>query len=114
MYFIFITEYDHPCKVQVEVHVNDSEEIITSFTLDLVLPVEYLFRKLSLCDKGTMCIIFKLKLLHYNPCMGVSVHSFCLGWQIYTSLFSGTLILISATYVRRCRILRNRALRPEH
>jgi len=44
--------YDHPCTVHVEVFVTGSDSRIAMFSLDLVSPVEYLFRKLSLDDSS--------------------------------------------------------------
>ena len=49
---IFITEFGHPCTVDVKVCANDSEQCLAKFSLDLVSPVEYLFRKYSLKDNG--------------------------------------------------------------
>ncbi|XP_065898812.1 uncharacterized protein [Dysidea avara] len=42
--------YDHPCTVQVEVFATGGDNSIAVFPLDLVSPVEYLYRKLSLDD----------------------------------------------------------------
>ena len=52
-YILFITEFDHPCTVHVEVYTDGSEQYIAKFSLDLVSPVEYLFRKYSLDDDST-------------------------------------------------------------
>ena len=47
-------EYDHPCIVNVSLHAASEEhtEDITEFSLDLVSPVEYLFRKFSANEFG--------------------------------------------------------------
>jgi len=44
--------YDHPCIVQVKVFATGSDNSIATFSLDLVSPVEYIFRKLSLDNSG--------------------------------------------------------------
>ena len=58
--YIFIAEFDHPCTVNVEVFANDSEQSMTKFSLDLVSPMEYLFRSLSLDDQGKYVYIYVL------------------------------------------------------
>ena len=50
-------EYDHPCTVDVSLHATISEEVtedITEFSLDLVSPVEYLFKKFSAKEFGRL------------------------------------------------------------
>ena len=54
---MFITEFDHPCTVQVEVYCSDSDQSMAKFSLDLVSPVEYLFRKYSLDDNSMLISI---------------------------------------------------------
>ena len=40
------TEYDHPCTIHAVLYAgHEHTEDITEFSLDLVSPVEYLFRK---------------------------------------------------------------------
>ena len=54
-------EYHHPCTVHAELyasHMHEHTENITEFSLDLVSPVEYLFRKFSANEFS------KLKTLH--------------------------------------------------
>ena len=46
------TGYDHPCTVHVEVFAKGSDSSLAKFSLDLVSPVEYLFRKSSIDDDG--------------------------------------------------------------
>ena len=53
---LFITEFDHPCTVHVEVYTNGNEQCIAKFSLDLVSPVEYLFRKYSLDDNSMLLV----------------------------------------------------------
>lgn len=47
-------EYDHPCKVVASLHASSEEmtEDITEFSIDLVSPVEFLFRKFSANESG--------------------------------------------------------------
>lgn len=47
-------EYDHPCTVHVTLYANVEEdtEDIAEFSLELVSPVEYLFRKFSANEFG--------------------------------------------------------------
>ena len=60
MYMYVITpmmhsvEYHHPCTVNVSLHatIEECTEDITDFCLDLVSPVEYLFRKFSANEFG--------------------------------------------------------------
>ena len=51
-------EYDHPCTVNVSLHatIEENTENITEFSLDLVSPVEYLFRKFSANEFGKPCV----------------------------------------------------------
>ena len=56
---MFVAVYDHPCTVHVEVYVNDyhTEQCIAQFSLDLVSPVEYLFRKYSLDNNSWLILL---------------------------------------------------------
>ena len=47
-------EYGHPCKVVASLYASSEEvtEDITEFSIDLVSPVEYLFRKFSANEFG--------------------------------------------------------------
>lgn len=47
-------EYGQPCKVVASLHASSEEvtEDITDFSIDLVSPVEYLFRKFSSNEFG--------------------------------------------------------------
>ena len=51
------TEYNHPCTVHAKVYGsygNTAAEDITEFSLDLVSPIEYLFRKFSANEFGKL------------------------------------------------------------
>ena len=48
-----ITEYDYPCTVYAKLYASHQHrEEIAEFSLDLVSPVEYLFRKFSANEFG--------------------------------------------------------------
>lgn len=48
-------EYDHPCTVHGKLYANhEHTEDIAEFSLDLVSPVEYLFRKFSANEFGEL------------------------------------------------------------
>ena len=42
----------HPCTAEVSVYVGGYDNHIAVFSLDLVSPVEYLFRKFTMDDGG--------------------------------------------------------------
>ena len=84
MYFI---EYSHPCTVHAMVyasykHTEDATEssldFVTEFSLDLVSPVEYLFRKFSANEFGELYPYSnKMNVLNYRSEIKLYIKSLC-------------------------------------
>ena len=104
----FVTDFDHPCTVHVEVHVNGSEQCLAKFSLDLVSPVEYLFRSLSLDDKGMHVSVKNsdcalVAVVFYSQKFSFNFKVSCFGMQATLRMFnlSSSYVLINLIFTRR-------------
>ena len=50
--------FDHPCTAEVSVYAGGNDNSIAVFSLDLVSPVEYLFRKFTMDDSGEYNLVW--------------------------------------------------------
>ena len=69
---VYSIEYNHPCTIHVKLYATGEqheEEDITEFSLELVSPIDYLFRKFSANE-------FSKMICTYSSCLCTCMHIF--------------------------------------